>query len=375
MRSGRKLLLLTTHLERGGTSLFLSLIHDELRARNLEPSIVALYAGRKELVDDRLAEKAHVLVPKEQLRLGYLALVPLMWRVMRQTDPGAVMGVQPAANLVGGLSAIALGVPRRICAVHASTAYSPKPLRWLDGFLRSAGLYSHVVCVSRELSGEFSNKPRVQVIANGIGQPTRVMSTAEVRRRYGLPQDKPVLSMIGRLIGEKNVLNAVCAACSRPELYLAVAGDGPLRPELEEIITRHAAQSRVRLLGNLEHQEAIDLLMASDGFVQPSRTEGRSIALLEALASRIPILVSDVPAQREAVSTVSGELAALLCDVDDIAGMAGAMSRLAYDRALRDELRRRLETSLSLPLDIKTMADAYARLLADDKLGAIAWAN
>ena len=118
------------------------------------------------------------------------------------------------------------------------------------------------------------------------------------RRRLGV-EGSVVALFAGSLDRRKDPLTpAVAAAALRnhsPELVLLVAGEGPLRPMLEDLATR---TTNVRVLGR---SDLPDLMAIADIFVLVSEREGLSFALLEAMANGCAPIVSDIPANVEAM--------------------------------------------------------------------------
>lgn len=107
---------------------------------------------------------------------------------------------------------------------------------------------------------------------------------------------------------------------------LVLIGDGPERPAVEAQVRAAGLTDRVRLLGGRERFEA--LLRECAVFVLPSETEGFGLAALEALASGVPVIASDVGGLPEVVR--DGHTG-FLVPVDDVAGMAAHLSALLGD--------------------------------------------
>ncbi len=121
-------------------------------------------------------------------------------------------------------------------------------------------------------------------------------------------------------------------------LILLLTGDGELKEEIERIIRDQKLEEKVKLLGVLEKQDLVDLFFAADLFVQVSAYEGHSAALLEAIFARLPLVVSNVPTQVEAVTLPDGRIAAVLAEPFDPSDIANAMQVAAFDRNRRTEL-------------------------------------
>lgn len=103
--------------------------------------------------------------------------------------------------------------------------------------------------------------------------------------------NKTVISYIGRFIPEKGIVPMLDAAelLQGEDVTFFLAGDGPLKRDIES-----RGLSNVRLLGRLEGPEVADLLLTSDAFCLPTRSEGFSTALLECAACATPPIVTRV---------------------------------------------------------------------------------
>jgi glycosyltransferase involved in cell wall biosynthesis len=110
--------------------------------------------------------------------------------------------------------------------------------------------------------------------------------------------DAPVAAMIGSLSEEKQVGHAIEAIARLPDLVLLVAGDGPLRAELE-VHAERVAPGRVRFLGNVDDVRTV--LHACDVLVMTSRTEGMPGAVIEAGLCGIPTVAPAIGAMESLV--------------------------------------------------------------------------
>lgn len=131
------------------------------------------------------------------------------------------------------------------------------------------------------------------VLSNSI-DATRYRKSASAREfksEFGVPAENLLVSFIGRFIPEKGVgvlLEAMKSLSDRP-ISLLMAGDGPLRNQIEE-----ARLGNVKLVGRLDQPDVAALLQQSDLYCLPSRSEGFSTSLLEASACGTPALVTAV---------------------------------------------------------------------------------
>jgi glycosyltransferase involved in cell wall biosynthesis len=184
----------------------------------------------------------------------------------------------------------------------------------------------------------------------------------------GLADDTPLAVFTGRLHEGKR-LDVLIAAWqqivrSGRDARLWLVGEGPEHEALQRQIGDLGLSGKVSLVGAFDCVE--DLLFAADLFVLPSREEGLSQALLEAMAAGRPVVASDIPGNRRAVDDgVQG----LLTPVGDATALADAVEQL-LDRPewawqLGAAGRKRVATEFSLARMVDEHLALFNRLLAD----------
>lgn len=178
------------------------------------------------------------------------------------------------------------------------------------------------IAVSERIARGF---PWARVIppAVELPEPPR-RSRPEVRGELGTPAERVVVLAVARLHRDKG-LDTFIDGVRRAGAEGWIAGDGPLREELE----RAAAGSGVRLLGY--RSDIGDLLGAADIFALPSVGEGYGIAVMEALTHGLPVVATDAGAMPELVGD-----AGLLVPPGDRVAFAEGLSRLVGDIELRE---------------------------------------
>src|SRR5262249_41913150 len=117
-----------------------------------------------------------------------------------------------------------------------------------------------------------------------------------------------------------------------------VAGDGPDRSALRAFLRRHHLEDRVRLLGPQSPERVRRLLQAADVFFLPSRFEGVSVGIFEAMASGVCVVATDVGGQRELVTPDAGLLLPVTGDDADPEIYARTLHELLDDPARRRSL-------------------------------------
>jgi glycosyltransferase involved in cell wall biosynthesis len=221
-----------------------------------------------------------------------------------------------------------------------------------------------VVCSSRpELEELAALDPgaRLRVVVNGTRVPAAQDDEARraARVELGLGERDVAGLYLGQLEERKRPLDAVGAAelaASRGAPFvLLVAGEGPLAGAVAA-----RAGAAVRPLGFRQDPER--LLAAADVFVLPSEREGLSLALLEAMARQLAVVVSDGAGNPEAVGD-----AGLVVPLGDVTALADALTRLAADAHERVRLgalaRRRVESEFSTGRYLDALGDVFTDVL------------
>jgi glycosyltransferase involved in cell wall biosynthesis len=214
----------------------------------------------------------------------------------------------------------------------------------------------------------------IDIVPNGLDLPPLPDATdrATARRDLGLPHDDTLLLFVGRLVPEKNLpllIDAVArmAPSRRPRVWLA--GEGPERGRVEAEIARHGLGEVVRLLG--ERSDIRRLMHAADLLVLPSREEGLSNVLLEAMASGLPVIATAVGGSPELIDDrVTGRL----LPSDDVAALAATIAALAGDaeerRRLAAAARAQAEARFTLGAMVEHTASIYDRCIVGGKVAA-----
>ncbi len=192
----------------------------------------------------------------------------------------------------------------------------------------SQGLFGEL----EQVWGETGHNSRVVYYGVDIPDLPAEQDRAAFRRSLNWDDDVPVAIHVGSFRQEKNhrgLLQLFRQVVERmPQAKLLLVGDGPLRPEIEAMVSAHGIGQSVRLLGLRDDVPA--LLGYSDVMIMPSLTEGFGLAALEANAAGLAVVGSRIPGLSEAVA--DGETA-LLHDVEDLCGMCDSVVALLSDPA------------------------------------------
>jgi len=200
------------------------------------------------------------------------------------------------AMIYGAVAARLAGVPAVIHTRHGQRFGASRRQHWT--FAAVSRLIDRVVGVSEDSAQQCIREgvpaSRVRTIWNGIDL-TRFAY-------HGSKAGGPAV-LVARLVPEKDLptlLQAVARLVRQePAFRLQVVGDGPCMPEARQTIEQLGISEQVRLLG--ERRDVPDILREASLFVLPSRTEGISLTLLEAMASGLPVVATRVGGNAEVV--------------------------------------------------------------------------
>jgi glycosyltransferase involved in cell wall biosynthesis len=191
-----------------------------------------------------------------------------------------------------------------------------------------------------DLVGKGLQPARIEVIPNAVDPvcDAAIQSARrDLRDRLKIGDDEFIFGFVGRLSEEKGLTYLLEAlgrhAPAGGRWRLLVVGDGPRRRELEEGAARAGIADRVVFAGF--RSGASPWFSAMDAFVLPSLTEGTPMALLEAMAHRVPVIASAVGG---VPAVLSDRVNGLLVPPGD----AGALSQALCDLASHEELRQTL---------------------------------
>jgi glycosyltransferase involved in cell wall biosynthesis len=345
-----------TSSARRGAERFALALQPELEGRGLSTRTVALVAGHPPTLD------AEVLGAR---RLG----LPTLRRLRAEAAGAGVVVAHGSSTLPASVMAAAgTGVPIVYRNIGDPRYWATSPARRL----RSALLLSRtsaVVALSEAAAHHLSALYRVpadRVTAIPTGVPATefpLRSDADrlaARAALGHAPEVRLAVYVGALSPEKAVTDAVVALAELPERWhLAIAGEGPTRPDIERAAAT-VGGDRVHLMGQVA--DPAQLMTAADLLLLPSLTEGLPGVVIEAAMVGVPSVVTDVGFVDEIVEQgVSGEIV----PVGDPGELAAAVLRCEPRLAeMGAEARRRAEETYSLPVVAGRWYDLLAPLAA-----------
>lgn len=292
-----------------------------------------------------------------------LAFAALWWCFVRER-PDIVHTHSAKAGVLGRLAARLAGVPIVLHTIHGVSWHEGqaavvnnlfKLCEWIGGLLSDV-----LVCVGEEMKRKSRRLHRdIRVIYNGFEiEKFGTHDREAMRRKYGLPQDAVVLTMVARLAPLKGHELLLEAHQRLPEqVYLCLVGDGELRPRLEAV-----ANSRVRFLGRLPPDAIPEVLAATDIVVHTSFREGLPRVCVEALLCGRPVVGLDYDGTREVVlDGITGRLVRR----PTAQALAEALSDLIADPKKAAEMGEEGKRRVRAQFDARKMVSDLKRLYLD----------
>lgn len=278
-------------------------------------------------------------------------------RLVAELEIDIVHTHNPAPHLHGALAAF-LGGARVVHTKHGRNYPRDYKKIWCN---RVASFFSDaIVAVSDNardvcLHVERIAPAKVSVILNGVDTGLFAPGT---RRDPALV---PKIGIVARLSPEKDhaTLLAACAILAGRQLpfTLEVIGDGPLRGELQERAAALGLGGRVNFCGMQE--DVAGLLRELDLFVLSSVTEGISLTLLEAMATELPVVATEVGGNPEVVLDGS---TGFLVPAGNPAFMAERLAQLLGDPGQRQQMGARGRRRVRELFDVRSTSSRYEQL-------------
>ena len=279
--------------------------------------------------------------------LGLFRLV----RHLRNADYDLVHTHTSKAGMIGRFACRLAGVPSVVHTVHGFAFHEqsrPAIVSLISTFERLAASWcDRIVTVSWfhrswALRLGISTEEKIVAIPNGIAGVSKVTDDQrrEFRSRLGVADDEFLVLGLGRLAEQKGFGDLISAIplvmeMTTCRIKVKIAGEGPKRKELEQIIDKLCLSDTVELIGF--SRDVVGLFGAADLIVQPSLWEGLSISLLEAMSAGKAVVTTTIESNTEVVGDTK---CAVLVPAKNPAALASAITALITN----DEARRIMET-------------------------------
>jgi glycosyltransferase involved in cell wall biosynthesis len=354
-------------LERGGLERMVCDLAAAQRQSGREVSIVCLF--RRGILAAEAAASAIAIIEIGKKAGPDARAVLRLRKALRSAGPCIIHTHNSTAHYYAAIAAVGLRNRILVNTRHGMGATAPadrreKLFRW------SLPWTSAVIAVCHHARTRFVRDgivpaDKATVIPNGIRldrfRPTDARSRAALRRQLGVPEEAFVVGTVGRLNWAKDHLFLLDAFAGllrhAPEARLIIVGDGELRSGVQEHARGLNIENAVVLAG--DRPDVPELLGCFDVFALSSKTEGYSIALLEASAAGLPIVATAVGGNAEIVQQ---DKSGLLVAHGDRSGLTIAMRRLYEDQELRRRIGEAARRWAEARASVEAMKCSYEQL-------------
>jgi glycosyltransferase involved in cell wall biosynthesis len=367
----------------GGSERSLAELLGPLARDRISP-VVAVFRRSPQGVERQVMEAGFdVRFLRGDSRLGRIRAVRTL---VSSERPHLVHTTLFESDLAGRVGVAGLGVP--VVSSLVNTSYDPVRLRdpniratrlrlarMVDGWT-ARHLTAHFHAVTRAVKDAAVRAlrlpaERITVIERGR-DPHRLPAPdpdrrARARKRFGLSPDDEVLVNVGRQEfqkGQRYLIEAMVELSRiRPKAVLLIAGrPGAASSNLERMWRETELGDRVRFLGFIE--DVPQVLASADVFVFPSLYEGLPGALIEAMASGLPVVASEIDVTRDVLEPGRN---AILVPPGSGSHLAGAVLRLLGENGMRrafgSRSRAMFEDQFTLDRSVRRMVAMYRKVV------------
>lgn len=290
-------------------------------------------------------------------------------RLLRRRRIDAVVTVGTGGDKMfwGRLAAWRAGLPVICSALHSTGL--PDRVEWLnrqlsgitDAFIGVAESHGHYLAEHEGCPAD-----KVRVIPNGVDierfRPRTESSS--LRAELEIPIDAPLAGILAALRPEKNhglFLQAASLVHAQfPSAHFLVIGDGPLRPQLEQMSAELGITNVVHFLGN--RFDVPELLSLLDVLVLSSHMEANPVSILEAMACETPVVATRVGSVPQSVHDGA---TGFLVPPGDARQMAARIEQLLTNHSLAQQLGQAGREYVAARASLEQMVEGYQDLIAE----------
>ena len=339
-------------LKIGGAEKQLVLLVKGLDSNKFSPMVITFQSGG-ELIDELRENGIEVVELDSTFKIK---TIYRLWKLLLQIKPEVCHLFGGSAGIYGRVAAAFCSVPKVIVSERSSILSKNGVQKYVERILLK--LADLIICNS--------NHVRKDLINSKLADPCKVLtihngySFSKLMNCKGKEKDEVKIGYLANFRIMKNHLNLIRAFAILNQrvsgFKLLLAGDGECRDLIEREIANHKLKEKIYLLGIVNPNEYFQDI---DIYVHPSKWEGLSNSLIEAMSFSIACIASDIPGNREIIQ--NNKLGILFDDLSP-ESIAKKIEQLVVDERLRTELGKAASLFVRENFASDRMIDAYQEI-------------
>lgn len=198
---------------------------------------------------------------------------------------------------------------------------------------------------------------KISIVNNGIN-----INPYKISHEKQLKPNLVHLAMISRfnlLRDHETLIKAVFELKKHQNIKLSIAGDGNTKPEMEKMVKDLNLESEVAFLGVIEEAEITKLLQKVDIYIHSSLAETQSTSILQVMASKTPIIATDIPGIN---NVLENEKNVLLFEKKNVNQLINCIEKLTNETELKSLIAQNAYIDVKLKFSLENMYNLYSKL-------------
>ncbi|MHA6481488.1 glycosyltransferase family 4 protein [Paenibacillus sp. strain BS8-2] len=306
----------------------------------------ANFSDSSERLDELKIIRHHIDFERSPFSIKNIKAYIQIKKLMREEEFYAVHCHSPMGGVVSRLAAKAVGVSKVFYTAHGFHFYKGAPfLNWLLYYPVEKWLSQYTDLIITINNEDFITAKRFKAASvkrvPGIGVNISEYKESNLNKelkllQLNIPTGKFILMSVGELNQNKNheIIIRALAEIKNSNIHYIICGQGQRFKFLEELSEKLNVQEQVHLLGY--RNDINEIIQIADVFVFPSYREGLSVALMEAMAAKLPIICSKIRGNVDLVSNGEG---GLLIEPNNIKGFKDAILSLYSNSEFKNRMK------------------------------------
>lgn len=353
----KKILHLITGLEIGGAEILL--LRTLPKMQNAFDNRVCCIIGRGPI--GKRLENAGIPVYYLDLKNIFdLKIILKFKKIINEFKPDILLTYLIHADLFGRIFGRIFGIKKIVCSKHGSLLQW-EFLKYLDRLTKSLVThYTALTEVEKSILIKTLGIKEEKIFINPNGIETKEfdfeINKKQKQDELGIKNDNTNIVCVSKLRNKKGheyLLEAFETLYKENnKLNLIIVGDGEKEDFLREYISNYSSKNNIYFLGNRD--DIKEILSISDIFVMPTLAEGMSIAILEAMASGLPIITTDIPANKVLIQNMeSGILVQPKSSLEIAEKISLLLKNIELRKKLGQAAKKRAELEFDFDLKMK----------------------